>query len=107
LMSGVDAQDIITLNLTRAVQICTDIAVHALVRSDARSPTTMGASFTRLAAEGWITEELAGRLGTAVGFRNSAMHGYDDLDSATLHRLTTDGVQDLEAFATAIARRTW
>lgn len=105
LQEDVDAQDIITLNLTRAVQLCSDIAVHALLSGQARPPATMGESFTHLAAEGWLSHELAGRLRAAVGFRNLAVHAYDDLDWSIVHRLTTEGVNDLRAFAAAIARR--
>ena len=45
----VDAQDIITLNLTRAVQVSVDLAAHLIASRDVPAPNTMGQSFEALA----------------------------------------------------------
>lgn len=42
LREDVDRQDILTLNLTRAVQLCVDMAMHVLAASEEPIPATMG-----------------------------------------------------------------
>ena len=49
LVRDVDAQDIITLNLTRAVQVSVDLAAHLIASRDVPAPNTMGQSFEALA----------------------------------------------------------
>ena len=49
LVSDLDLQDIISLNLTRAVQICVDIAAIVISESPLPAPDTMGAAFEGLA----------------------------------------------------------
>lgn len=62
LANDLDAQDIVALNLTRAVQISVDIAAHILASTSQAAPETMAAAFDRLAAAGWISGDLATRL---------------------------------------------
>jgi uncharacterized protein YutE (UPF0331/DUF86 family) len=45
LASDPDAQDILTLNLTRAVQLCVDIGAHLIAAQDKPAPDTMGQTF--------------------------------------------------------------
>jgi uncharacterized protein YutE (UPF0331/DUF86 family) len=104
LVADVDAQDILALNLTRAVQLCVDAAVHILADTDQPAPATMGEAFELLARQAIIPEALALRLRAAVGFRNLAVHAYHRIDWAVVHRLTHEGVADLEAFAKQLAR---
>ncbi|MHB1282836.1 MAG: type VII toxin-antitoxin system HepT family RNase toxin [Metallibacterium scheffleri] len=72
LARDIDAQDIIALNLTRAVQLCVDIASHWIAASGLPAPQTMGEAFARLADAGVLDAGLAQRLRGAVGFRNVA-----------------------------------
>ena len=78
LNTDVDAQDIIALNLTRAIQICVDVGAHWLSEnSTGDAPKTMGQVFSTLAEQDVISEELATRLRKPVGFRNVVVHNYD------------------------------
>lgn len=104
LAADVDAQDILALNLTRAVQLCVDMAVHVLEGTEQPAPATMGEAFELLAREQRIPEELAKRMRAAVGFRNLAVHADQRIDWAIVHRLTHDGVEDLRAFAEHLDR---
>ncbi|MBA2667965.1 MAG: DUF86 domain-containing protein [Trueperaceae bacterium] len=104
LEADVDAQDIVTLNLTRAIQLCVDAAAHVLADTEQPTPATMGEAFDLLAAEGLIPSILAARMRAAVGFRNIAVHAYQRIDWAIVHRLTYDGLDDLRTFATRLAR---
>ena len=103
LQQDADRQDIIALNLTRAVQLCVDMAMHVLVDTEQPAPRTMAESFEGLRAEGLIPADLAERMRRAVGFRNVAVHSYQAIDWAIVHTITHEGIDDFEAFARALA----
>ena len=99
LLSDRDAQDVLVLNFTRAVQSCVDIGMHLLAESGETVPCTMADVFARLADAGRLTPDLAARLRPAVGFRNLAVHRYDDIDWSIVHRIRTDRLVDFAEFA--------
>ena len=103
LEQDVDLQDVLVLNLSRAVQICVDLASHLLADLDLPPPNTMGEAFDRLAEAGTIDRELALRMKQAVGFRNIAVHAYEAIDWQIVFAIATRGQQDLHAFAQIIA----
>jgi len=80
LLHDLDLQDILTINLTRAIQLCVDIGAHIIASKDASSPDTMGQTFDILAQVGIIEQDLATQLKKAVGFRNVAVHNYAKID---------------------------
>ncbi|RMF20750.1 MAG: DUF86 domain-containing protein [Deltaproteobacteria bacterium] len=102
LAADIDAQDIVTLNLTRAVQLAVDIASHVLAGREEPPPETMGAAFDRLCEAGILTEEIASRMKRAVGFRNLAVHQYEAIDWAIVHAICTQHLRDFEDFARAV-----
>ena len=106
LATDADLQDVLVLNLSRAVQLCVDIAAHLLATSQQPVPTTMGETFTRLAATGVIGSELSDRLRRAVGFRNIAVHNYEAIDWDIVFALTGEPLADFEQFAAAVAQGT-
>jgi uncharacterized protein YutE (UPF0331/DUF86 family) len=73
-----DLQDIVTLTLTRAVQLCVDLGADLIADLDVLPPDTMGQTFDALAHAGVIPEPLAQQLMKAVGFRNIAVHHLSD-----------------------------
>jgi len=97
-----DRQDILSLNLTRAVQLCVDIALHVLAARGEPVPRTMGESFDRLAELGIISEPVRQGMRAAVGFRNIAVHSYRAIDWAIVHGITLDRLDDFRAFAAAM-----
>ena len=101
----IDAQDILSLNLTRAVQLCVDIGTRLLTRSSGLAPETMGQTFTLLAQAEIIAPELADRLQRAVDFRNIAVHEYDEIDWQIVHAIATRHLKDFEDFARAVSTR--
>ena len=98
-----DLQDIVVLNLSRAVQLCVDLALHRLARGGQPAPDTMGQAFERLAETGQIDAGLALRLRRAVGFRSLAVHNYGAIDWAIVHAIATRRLDDFAAFARTIA----
>ena len=102
LTDDADIQDILSVNLTRAVQLCVDIATHTLVTTDQPPPETMGQSFDRLASAGVISKSVAERMKAAVGFRNIAIHSYREIDWEIVFAIVTEHLNDFEDFARAI-----
>jgi len=106
LASDPDAQDILTLNLTRAVQLCVDIGAHLIAVQDKAAPDTMGQTFDVLADMGVISAELAVRMKKSVGFRNIAVRNYEAIDWEITHAIATRHVNDFAAFAAAVGAST-
>lgn len=102
LSADADAQDIVALNLTRAIQLCVDIGAHLIAGRDITSPTTMGQTFDTLATLGIISNELAARMKKAVGFRNIAVHNYESIDWQIVHAIATRHLDDFKDFARAV-----
>jgi len=95
-----DLQDIVVLNLSRAVQLCVDLALHVLADSGLPPPDTMGQAFDQLATTHQLDASLAVRLRKAVGFRNLAVHSYSSIDWAIVHAIATRHLGDFTSFAT-------
>ena len=75
-----DLQDIIALNLQRAIQLSVDMAAHVIADTAVRALSTMAENFEILKDHNVIGPELATRLTKAVGFRNIAVHSYQGID---------------------------
>jgi uncharacterized protein YutE (UPF0331/DUF86 family) len=103
LAKDIDSQDIIALNLSRAVQLCVDLALHRLSTTRQTTPATMGAAFDELAQIGTINTDLAQRMKSAVGFRNLAVHQYEAMDWRIVHAICTKHLEDFRTFAQAMA----
>ena len=78
LAADFDLQDILILNLQRAVQISTDIATTILAESSS-VPSTMAEAFLLLHRQGVLSESVAHKLAKSVGLRNIAVHEYTAL----------------------------
>jgi uncharacterized protein YutE (UPF0331/DUF86 family) len=75
LQSDPDAQGIVSLNLTRGVQLCIDLAAHWLSEhGDYPAPKIMSQTFDVFTKAGLIDSELASRMKKALGFRNIMVH---------------------------------
>jgi uncharacterized protein YutE (UPF0331/DUF86 family) len=62
----------LSLNLTRAVQLCVDMGAHMLSATEASPPASMGETFDSLEHIGLIDSTLKSHLKAAVDFRNWA-----------------------------------
>ena len=99
LIKDIDAQDVLTLNLSRAVQLCVDIALHILSARNHTLPQTMAGAFTALAEEGVIDTGLAEKMRKAVGFRNIAIHEYEAINWAIVFAIARKNMEDFRQFA--------
>lgn len=100
-----DLQDIIALNLQRAVQLSVDIAAHLIAETDAVPPTTMAENFEVLRKLQIIDSLLAERLTKAVGFRNIAVHSYQAINWNIAYQICRHHLDDFRQFAKAVAHQ--
>ncbi len=102
LIDDADLQDIITLNLTRAVQLSVDIAAHWVASlEEISAPNTMGGMFDALAQHGYLDKNLAERMRKSVGFRNVAVHQYEVIDWYMVHAICQHHLGEFTQFAKA------
>lgn len=100
-----DLQDIVALNLSRAVQVCVDIGAHLISGMELPAPDSMGQVFDVLAQSGTLTSELSSRLKKAVGFRNIAVHSYEAINWHIVHSIAKHHLVDFSEFARVIASK--
>lgn len=105
LVADVDLQDIVSLNLSRAVQLCVDIGAHLIAGMDVPPPDTMGQTFDLLAQSGVLNTTLASSLKKAVGFRNIAVHSYETINWHIVHSLVKNHLTDFSAFAKVVSMK--
>ena len=104
LLDDYDLQDIISLNLERAVQACVDMASHIIADTEERPPATMAASFDSLRELGIISADLAAQMKKAVGFRNISVHSYQEIDWEIVYAIITTRLDDFSRFARSMER---
>lgn len=93
-----DAQDVVILNLTRAVQLSVDIAAHILSTTNQPVPATMTETFVSLERINIITPEIADKMKRSVGYRNVAVHNYDDIDLSITYDIAQQHLDDFKDF---------
>jgi uncharacterized protein YutE (UPF0331/DUF86 family) len=102
LAADVDLQDILSVNLERAVLLCVDIAAHIIASREVPAPTTMAAAFDALHALHVLSPDLANSMKKAVGFRNIVVHNYQEIDWGIVFNICHHKLDDFRAFAQAI-----
>lgn len=105
LVADVDLQDIVSLNLSRAVQLCVDIGAHLIAGMDVPPPDTMGQTFDLLAQSGVLNTTLASSLKKVVGFRNIAVHSYETINWHIVHSIVKNHLTDFSAFAKVVSMK--
>lgn len=101
-----DLQDIITLNLERAVQTSVDIGLHIISDLEIPVPETMAQTFEALKKAGCLNAATAERMVKSVGFRNTAVHAYQEIDWDIVYRIITEHLDDFRDFAQQVLKRT-
>ena len=104
LAADVDAQDILSVNFERAVQLCVDISATIISEFGGESGSSMASLFEALAEKKILERTLTERLVRAVSFRNLLVHQYKKIDWALVHNLATNNLDDFKQFILAIMR---
>lgn len=97
-LDDVDVQDIVVLNLQRAIQSAVDLAAHVIAEEGLGLPRSLKEHFELLSNSGVISDEVAARMQAMVGFRNIAVHEYERIDVRILKTILTKHLQDLVLF---------
>lgn len=103
-LQDLDAQDVIVLNISRCVQLSVDIAMHICAASTEKLPQTMGQSFDVLLIMGVLSNALAIKMKKSVGFRNIAMHNYDEIDLDLTYVIAKEHIENYVEFIRQIQR---
>ena len=101
-VNDIDIQDIVVLNLQRAIQAVIDLAAHLIVVHDWGLPASLKENFSLLARQGVIDQNLCRHLEAMVGFRNIAVHEYQALNVDILKRILRERLEDFEAYERAV-----
>jgi len=104
LSKDIDAQDIIAINLERAIQACVDIASHKIADLEIPPAQTMGESFICLAKQNIISDNLAERLRKSVGFRNISVHDYQAISWDIVFNICARELTVFEEFIAVLVR---
>jgi len=102
LKSDLDLQDIISVNLERAVQLCVDIGLYILSERNLPLSGSMADTFRRLNAADVLDSHITERMAKAVGFRNMAVHAYQEIDWDIVFSIITEHLGDFREFAAQV-----
>ena len=97
-------QDAIAANLQRACEQCIDLANHTIRARKLGLPKESRESFRLLAQNGIIPRGLGKNLEHMVGFRNTLVHEYRNLDMRLLIDVIENHLDDLADFTNFIVK---
>lgn len=101
-LDQMDRQDIFVLNLQRAIQAAVDMAAHIIAYEGLGLPDTLKAHFKLLTQNKIISTELEDKMNAMVGFRNIAVHEYQNINPEILQSILHNNLKDIEEFYTTI-----
>jgi uncharacterized protein YutE (UPF0331/DUF86 family) len=101
----VKVEDIVVLNLQRAIQAAIDLATHVVAAEGYALPDSVAAFFSVLEGHGILEHSLAERLRRMVGFRSIAIHDYRALDAGIVEAIVSRHLTDLRLFAAQMVNR--
>ena len=91
--------DAIVLNLQRACELVIDIAMYIISTQKLGIPQTKKEAFEILLKNNYITDETYKKMRGMIGFRNIAVHDYQEIDEEILQDVIENHLDDLLDFA--------
>lgn len=91
-------QDAAVLNITRACEQAIDLANHLIKKLKLGVPSDSGGSFDLLNQDNIISGKLAQSLKKMIGFRNIAVHEYQEINIDVVISVIREDSQDLVTF---------
>ncbi len=98
LLDELNIQDIFVLNLQRTIQSSIDLAAHVVAAEELGLPSSLKDNFVLLERAGILTKDETLKMSRMVGFRNIAVHDYQNLDLAVLKSILVIHLPDIEEF---------
>ncbi len=106
LYKNLTRQDSILLNLQRACEAAIDLAMHLVRLERLGIPQESRDAFVLLVKGGMLPYDVGEKMIKMVGFRNVAVHDYQELNLAIVHGIITEHLDDFLAFTRwALARQ--
>ncbi len=100
-----DVQDIVVLNLQRAVQLVIDMASYVVSAEKMGLIQTLKDLFQILEKNQIITKGISLKMQKMVGFRNIAVHDYQAIDPKILKSIISHHLGDIEEFYEMVLRK--
>lgn len=97
-------QDSVILNLQRACEASIDLAMHTIAEKKLGLPQSSRDAFSLLETEGIISSELSTKMKSMVGFRNIAVHDYQELNLSILQKIVEEHLVDFYQFTKIILK---
>ncbi|ABL00545.1 type VII toxin-antitoxin system HepT family RNase toxin [Pelobacter propionicus] len=98
-------QDAAILNVQRACEAALDMGQHLIRRDRLGVPQSARDVFSLLARAGYIEDSLADSLKRMVGFRNIAVHDYQDLQLPIVIAIIEKHLDDFLLYSRSILLR--
>lgn len=97
-------QDSIILNIQRAAEACIDMAMHIVAEKSYGIPQNSRDAFELLQVNGFISTELSSKLKAMVGFRNIAVHDYQNINLQIVQKVIELHLDDIKEFAVFVLK---
>ncbi|KKI92786.1 hypothetical protein WQ54_07885 [Bacillus sp. SA1-12] len=98
-------QDSIVLNLQRACEASIDLAMHIVAEKKLGLPQSSREAFTLLETADILSSSLATKMKNMVGFRNIAVHDYQEINIVILQKIVEVHLIDFMEYTKTILLR--
>ncbi|MGM0843597.1 MAG: type VII toxin-antitoxin system HepT family RNase toxin [Bacillota bacterium] len=95
-------QDSFILNIQRACEASIDLAMHVVAERKLGLPQTSRDAFSLIEQEGVNSLDLSERMKSMIGFRNIAVHDYQELNLQILQKIVETHLSDFIQFTKAV-----
>ncbi|MEX0975364.1 MAG: DUF86 domain-containing protein [Bacillota bacterium] len=85
------------------IEATVSIATHLCARLLSKAPSSQRESFELLGDSGVLPAALASELAKMAGFRNVLVHGYAEVDNASVLTIMREQLGDLEEFLSVVS----
>lgn len=97
-------QDSIVLNIQRLCEAAIDIAMHVIAEFELGVPQSSREAFLILEKEKIINEDLSKQLKAMIGFRNLAVHDYQELKLKIIQSIIEKRLSDIKEFSEIVKK---
>ena len=98
LLRNFTVQDSVVLNLLRACETSIDLAMHIVADRSLGVPQSSRDAFILMANAGLLSASCADAMKRMCGFRNIAVHSYQDIEMPVLVAILQNHLGDFEGF---------
>lgn len=98
-------QDAAVRNLQSAIEAVLDMANHIVARGGLGTPRSYREAVEILIEQGLLPEDRGDAFRAMIGFRNRAVHPYDEVDADDVFEILESDLGDFELFIASVVRR--